>query len=105
VPASKPRTKHRRARDDRSETHAEAVSDKEHQSDRSQSLTLTTGGLTLLSVLLSIGVTVGIAIAPWWAGALAGAATTVTLATIIKLATRAGRGPLARLAQWIIGHV
>lgn len=70
----------------------------------SESVTLTSGGLTLLSVLLSIGVTVGISIGPWWAGVLAGTATTVVLVVVIKLATSAGRGPLARIAAWIIGE-
>lgn len=72
--------------------------------DRRSSEALTSGGLTLLSVLLSIGVTVGISIGPWWAGVLAGAATTVVLVVAIKFATSAGRGPLARMAAWIIGQ-
>ena len=68
------------------------------------SLTLTTGGITLLGVLLSIGVTVGLGISgTWWQRLLAGAATTVLLTAGVKLWTSAGRGPLARLANWVIG--
>lgn len=70
----------------------------------SRSLSLTTGGLTLLSILLSIGVTVGISLeAVWWVRLAAGIATTVVLVTIVKLGTAAGRGPIARLANWVIG--
>lgn len=71
----------------------------------SRSLTLTTGGLTLLGVLLSIGFTVGIGItAAWWIRLLAGLGTTITLVLVVKLGTSAGRGPMARLANWVIGH-
>ena len=70
----------------------------------SRSLSLTTGGITLLGVLLSIGVTVGFGIGgAWWVRALAGLATTLALAMIVKLGTAAGRGPLARAASWMIG--
>ncbi len=70
----------------------------------SRSLSLTTSGLTLLSVLLSIGVTVGIGIkGPWWVRLLAGVGTTCALALLVKLGSRAGRGPLARLAAWMLG--
>jgi hypothetical protein len=70
----------------------------------SRTLSLTTGGITLLGVLLSIGVTVGFGItASWWVRLLAGAATTLALAVIVKLGTSSGRGPLARLANWMIG--
>ncbi len=70
----------------------------------SRSLSLTTGGITLLSVILSIGVTVAIGIsAPWWLRLLAGAGTTVGLTLAVKLGSDAGRGPLARLADWVIG--
>jgi hypothetical protein len=73
--------------------------------DRTQtSLTLTTGGITLLGVLLSIGVTVGIGVqASWWVRVIAGLSTTVALTAGVKLGTSAGRGPLARLANWVIG--
>lgn len=70
----------------------------------STSLSLTTGGITLLGVLLSVGVTVGFGIAgAWWIRALAGAGTTVLLVVVVKLGTASGRGPLARLADSIIG--
>ena len=68
------------------------------------SLSLTTGGITLLGVLLSVGVTVAFGIqAEWWIRALAGISTTVGLVVVVKVATAAGRGPLARIARWIIG--
>lgn len=70
----------------------------------SRSLSLTTGGITLLGVLLSIGVTVGLGLkGPWWLRLVAGALTTVALALTVKLGTSAGRGPLARMADWMIG--
>lgn len=70
----------------------------------SRSLSLTTGGITLLGVLLSIGVTVGIGIsADWWIRILAGVTTTLALSVIVKLGSSAGRGPLARMANWMIG--
>lgn len=70
----------------------------------SRTLTLTTGGITLLGVLLSIGVTVGFGLkADWWIRILAGLGTTLALALIVKFGTSAGRGPLARLANWMIG--
>jgi hypothetical protein len=70
----------------------------------SRTLTLTTGGITLLGVLVSLGVTVAFGIkADWWIRILAGMATTVLLVAVVKLGTSAGRGPLARLARWTIG--
>lgn len=71
----------------------------------SRSLSLTTGGLTLLGVLLSIGVTVGTSVgAPWWGAILIGLGTTVLLVVGVKAATSSGRGPLARVANWVIGR-
>jgi hypothetical protein len=70
----------------------------------SRTLTLTTGGITLLGVLVSLGVTVAFGIkADWWIRILAGVATTALLVVVVKLGTSAGRGPLARLARWTIG--
>jgi len=70
----------------------------------STSLTLTTGGITLLGVLVSVGATVGLGIdQEWWVRVLAGVGTTTVLAVIVKVGTGAGRGPLARLANWVIG--
>lgn len=70
----------------------------------SRSLSLTTGGITLLGVLLSIGVTVGMGLdAAWWIRVLVGLATTLVLSVIVKLGSSAGRGPLARMANWMIG--
>ena len=52
----------------------------------SRTLSLTTGGITLLGVLLSIGVTVGMGLdAPWWVRVLVGLATTLVLSVIVKL--------------------
>ena len=70
----------------------------------SRSLNLTTGGLTLLGVLLSIGVTVGLGISgAWWLRVLVGMATTLVLVVLVKFATASGRGPIARIANWVIG--
>lgn len=70
----------------------------------SRTITLTTGGITLLGVLLSVGATVAFGInADWWVRVLAGLATTSVLVVVVKLGTSAGRGPLARLARWTIG--
>ena len=69
-----------------------------------RSLSLTTGGITLLGVLLSVGVSVAFGIkAEWWIRVIAGVGTTVGLALLVKVATAAGRGPLARIAHWMIG--
>lgn len=71
----------------------------------SRALSLTTGGITLLGVLLSIGVTVGMGLSEaWWVRVLAGLATTAALTVVVKLGTRRGRGPLAKLAAWMIGR-
>jgi hypothetical protein len=70
----------------------------------SASLTLTTGGITLLGVLLSVGVSVGFGVkGPWWLRVLAGLGTTAVLVLAVKVGTSSGRGPLARAANWIIG--
>ncbi|HEX2180542.1 MAG TPA: hypothetical protein VHL54_13690 [Actinomycetota bacterium] len=70
----------------------------------SQSLSLTTGGITLLGVLLSVGATVGFGLkGEWWIRLLAGVGTTLALALVVKLGTKSGRGPVARLAMWVIG--
>lgn len=69
----------------------------------STDVALTTGGITLLGVLLSVGTTVGFGISgPWWLRLLAGVVTTATLAALVRLGTRGGRGPMARLANWVI---
>ena len=58
----------------------------------------------VLGVLLSVGVTVGFGMSgDWWVRVLAGLATTVVLVVVVKLGTSAGRGPIARLARWVIG--
>ena len=70
----------------------------------SRSLSLTTGGITLLGVLLSLSVSVGFGIsAAWWVRVLAGIGTITVLIVAVKLGTAAGRGPLAKLARWMIG--
>jgi hypothetical protein len=74
------------------------------ENQSSQSLSLTTGGITLLGVLLSVGATVAFGIqGAWWIRLIAGVATTLGLAVVVKLGTKAGRGPVARLAMWVIG--
>lgn len=78
------------------------MSDGQSRGD-SQSLSLTTGGITLIGVLLSIGVTVGFGIkAELWIRIVAGLATSVGLIVGVKLLTRSGAGPLARIARWVI---
>ena len=75
-----------------------------HDERTSRSLNLTTGGITLLGVLLSIGVTLGAAVSgPLWLRISAGLATTIAITVVVKVGTNAGRGPLARLADWVIG--
>lgn len=70
----------------------------------SRSLSLTTGGLTLLGVMLSIGATVGFGLkGEWWIRTLAGIGATVALVLVVKAGTSSGRGPVARLANWVIG--
>ena len=70
----------------------------------SRTLTLTTGGITLLGVLLSVGVSVGFGIkGEWWVRLLAGLGTTLVLVLVVKVGTGAGHGPLARAANWVIG--
>lgn len=69
-----------------------------------ETLSLTTGGITLIGVLVSVGVTVGFGIAAaWWVRVLAGLATTLLLIVLARTFTAAGQGPLARLAEWVIG--
>jgi hypothetical protein len=66
----------------------------------SRTLTLTTGGITLLGVLVSLGVTVAFGIkADWWIRILAGMATTALLVAVVKLGTSAGRGRPRRQAR------
>lgn len=70
----------------------------------SRSLSLTTGGITVLGVVLSIGTTVGIGLSgPWYLRLGAGVAVTLLLVVVVKVGSNAGRGPLARLADWMIG--
>ena len=81
------------------------VGDPPLSDDRSsQSLSLTTGGITLLGVLLSVGATVAFGIqGAWWIRLIAGVGTTLGLTVVVKLGTKAGHGPVARLAMWVIG--
>ena len=71
----------------------------------STTLSLTTGGITLLGVLLSVGVSVALGIkGEWWVRLLAGVATTLVLVAVVRVGTRQGRGPIARMANWVIGR-
>lgn len=73
-------------------------------SSSSKALTLTTGGITLLGVLLSVSVSVGFGVSgEWWVRMLAGLGTLLVLVVAVKLGTSSGRGPLARAARWVIG--
>lgn len=72
-------------------------------SSDSHSLSLTTGGITLLGVLISVGSTVGFGLSgPWWLRLGAGIGTTLVLGAIVKLGSKSGAGPLAKLARWVI---
>jgi hypothetical protein len=71
--------------------------------DSARSLELESLGLTLLGVMLSIGVTVAIGVqGPWWKRLLSGIATVVVLLALVGGLARPGRGPLARLARWLM---
>lgn len=53
--------------------------------------------------MLSIGVTVGLGVhGPWWKRLLSGIATVVALLALVGWLARPGRGPLARLARWLM---
>ncbi len=69
---------------------------------RHHALQLQSAGLTLLGVLLSIGLTVGLGIhGTWWVRATAGIGTVLVLMLVVGIGARPGRGPLARLASWM----
>jgi hypothetical protein len=69
-----------------------------------RSLNLTTGGLTLLGVLASIATTIAIGVdGRWWERVLIGVGTATMLVVLVKLGTSSGKGPVARLADWVIG--
>jgi hypothetical protein len=71
---------------------------------RSVNVSPTALGITLLGVIFSIGVGVGVGIeAAWPVRVGAALATMVLLATVVKVSTRSGHGPLARLADWLVG--
>lgn len=75
--------------------------DEEHAT----ALSMTSSGITLLGVLVSVGFTVAMGISgSWWVRVLAGIGTIVALVLLVKVGTESGRGPLARLARWIIGY-
>jgi hypothetical protein len=72
--------------------------------ERQAGSTLTAVGVTLLGIILSLAVSVGLGIrGTWWLRVGAGAATAILLVVTIKLGTRHGsRGLLARVARWIL---
>lgn len=64
--------------------------------------TLTSLGIMLLGVLVSIGLTVGFGVtAAWWVRVVAGVAAVTVLAVSIELGTASQSGLLARLSAWI----
>jgi hypothetical protein len=68
-----------------------------------QTLSLTTAALTLVGVVLSIGLTIYFGVAgEWWLRSAAALLAMAALVGGVKLATRSGRGPLARFARWMI---
>lgn len=67
-------------------------------------ITLKAAGLTLLGVIVSVGVTVAFGIpGPWWLQIAGGVGVTVGLAALVKLTSGSRSGPLARIANWMIG--
>ena len=71
--------------------------------DSARSLELESLGLTLLGIMLSIGVTVALGVhGPWWKRLSSGIATVLVLLTLVGWLARPGRGPLARLARWLM---
>lgn len=60
-------------------------------------------GVTILSVVLSISVTVGMSLSgPWWQRVAAAAAVAAALVAVIKLGTANGeKGIVARAADWM----
>jgi hypothetical protein len=75
----------------------------QRRDDSAHSLELESLGLTLLGIMLSIGVTVAIGVqGPWWKRLLSGIATVVVLLALVGGLARPGRGPLARLARWLM---
>lgn len=82
----------------------EAGSGRESDARTTRSLNLTTGGLTLLGVILGIGLTVAFGISgAWWVRLAVGALTIAGLILLVKTASSSGRGLLARTANWVIG--
>jgi hypothetical protein len=60
-------------------------------------------GITMLSVVLGVAVTVALGIqAEWWVRTLVGVGVFLLLMAAIKLGTRRGRGPISRLAVWML---
>lgn len=63
----------------------------------------TATGITLLGVLLSTGITLGLGMGgPWWLRVATGLTTTVLLVVLLKASTPSGRGPVARIARWAV---
>lgn len=68
-----------------------------------QTMSLTSSGITLLSVVLSIGVTVAVGVKlPWWGRVVVGMGVCAVLLVVVKLGSDSGRGPLARFAKWVL---
>jgi hypothetical protein len=79
------------------------VSDGKPGIDRAE-LQLQAAGLTLLGVILSIGVTVGMGLSgAWWLRVGLGAAVCVVLAVVVAFGAR-HTPVLSRLARWITGQ-
>jgi hypothetical protein len=71
--------------------------------DARREIELESVGLTLLGIILSIGVTVALGVrGAWWLRILAGVGTVALLLALFGCLARPGRGPLSRLARWLM---
>ena len=60
-------------------------------------------GITMLSVLFGVAVTVALGIqAEWWVRTLVGVGVLLLLTVAIKLGTRRGSGPISKLGKWML---
>lgn len=67
-------------------------------------ITLQASALTLLGVILSIAISLALGLpGPWWFRVGTGALVAIVLITGIKILSGSRRGPLTRIANWVLG--